>query len=45
MPANLTPVYKAAEQRYREAQDDEERLAALKEVLFTPLEQAVERQL
>ncbi len=33
MPANLTPVYKAAEQRYREAQDDEERLSALKEML------------
>jgi hypothetical protein len=33
MPANLTPVYKEAEQRYREAQTDEERLAALKEML------------
>lgn len=33
MPANLTPVYKAAEQRYRAAEDDVERLAALKEML------------
>lgn len=33
MPANLTPVYKAAEQRYRQASSDEERLDALQEML------------
>ncbi|MCK4857766.1 MAG: 50S ribosome-binding GTPase [candidate division Zixibacteria bacterium] len=33
MPANLTPIYKEAEERYRRATDDNERLAALKEML------------
>jgi uncharacterized protein len=33
MPANLTPPYKAAEQRYREATDDAARLEALNEML------------
>jgi ribosome-interacting GTPase 1 len=33
MPANLTPPYKAAEQRYREATDDPERLEALNEMM------------
>lgn len=32
MPANLTPMYREAEQRYREAITDEEKLAALKEM-------------
>jgi ribosome-interacting GTPase 1 len=33
MPANLSPEYKKAEQAYRAAQDDRERLACLKEML------------
>jgi ribosome-interacting GTPase 1 len=33
MPANLTPVYKEAEQRYRQATADPERLDALQEML------------
>jgi ribosome-interacting GTPase 1 len=33
MPANLTPQYKEAEQRFRVAQDHEEKLAALREML------------
>jgi hypothetical protein len=33
MPANLTPDYKAAEERYKRAKDDEERLACLVEML------------
>jgi ribosome-interacting GTPase 1 len=33
MPANLTPEYEKAELRYRQATDDEERLAALQEML------------
>ncbi len=33
MPANLTPPYKAAEQRYREATDDAARLEALNEMM------------
>lgn len=33
MPANLTPQYKEAEQRYREASGPEEKLAALREML------------
>lgn len=35
MPANLTPEYKRAEQAYRAAQDERERLACLKEMLRT----------
>ena len=35
MPANLTPEYERAEQRYREAGDDAERLEALREMLST----------
>lgn len=35
MPANLTPEYERAEQRYREATDDAERLAALQAMLST----------
>lgn len=35
MPANLSPEYKAAEQKYRGAATDEERLAALNEMLST----------
>ena len=35
MPANLTPQYEKAEQRYREAASDEDRLAALREMLST----------
>jgi ribosome-interacting GTPase 1 len=35
MPANLTPDYEHAEQRYRIAADDEERLAALREMFST----------
>jgi hypothetical protein len=35
MPANLTPEYERAEQRYREATDDEERMAALQAMLST----------
>lgn len=35
MPANLTPDYKRAEQAYRAAQDERERLACLKEMLRT----------
>jgi hypothetical protein len=33
MPANLTPQYRRADQRYREAQTPNERLAALEEML------------
>jgi uncharacterized protein len=33
MPANLTPEYEKAERRYRQAASDEERLAALQEML------------
>ncbi|OQX82566.1 hypothetical protein B6D60_11990 [candidate division KSB1 bacterium 4484_87] len=33
MPANLTPQYMAAEERYKSAKDDRERLKALKEML------------
>jgi len=33
MPANLTPQYFSAEQRYKQAKDDRERLKALKEML------------
>jgi ribosome-interacting GTPase 1 len=35
MPANVTPEYEKAEQRYREATTDEERLAALQDMLAT----------
>ena len=35
MPANLTPEYKRAEQAYRAAQDERERLQCLKEMLRT----------
>jgi ribosome-interacting GTPase 1 len=35
MPANLTPEYERAEQRYREATDDEERMATLQAMLST----------
>ncbi len=35
MPANLTPDYKRAEQAYRAAEDDRERLAQLREMLRT----------
>lgn len=35
MPANLTPEYMEAEQRYKEARTDEERLAALEQMLST----------
>jgi ribosome-interacting GTPase 1 len=35
MPANLTPDYKRAEQAYRAATDDRERLAQLREMLRT----------
>ncbi len=35
MPANLTPAYQKAEERYRRATRDEERLAALQEMLST----------
>lgn len=33
MPANLTPEYEKAEERYRQAASDDERLAALREML------------
>lgn len=33
MPANLTPQYFSAEERYKDAKDDRERLKALKEML------------
>lgn len=33
MPANLTPDYKAAEERYKAARSDEEKLAGLEEML------------
>ncbi len=33
MPANLTPQYYAAEERYKSAKDDRERMKALKEML------------
>lgn len=33
MPANLTPVYFAAEEKYKQAKDDRERLKALREML------------
>lgn len=33
MPANLTPQYKEAEQRYRSATDDRERLQCLQDML------------
>jgi len=35
MPANLTPQYMAAEERYKSAKDDRERMKALKEMLAT----------
>jgi uncharacterized protein len=35
MPANLTPEYEKADQRYRQATTDAERLAALQEMLAT----------
>ena len=35
MPANLTPQFLAAEQRYKSAKDDREKLKALKEMLAT----------
>jgi ribosome-interacting GTPase 1 len=35
MPANLTPDYEKAEERYRQAQTDEERLDALREMYAT----------
>ena len=35
MPTNVTPQYEKAEQRYREARTDEERLDALHEMLST----------
>lgn len=35
MPANLTPEYEKAEQRYRQAASDEERVAALQDMLAT----------
>jgi hypothetical protein len=35
MPANVTPEYEKAEQRYRQAASDDERLAALQEMLST----------
>src|SRR5690606_41664427 len=35
MPANLSPDYKRAEQAYRAAQDERERLSCLKEMLRT----------
>jgi hypothetical protein len=35
LPANLTPIYRAAEEKYREAETPEERLAALEEMLKT----------
>jgi ribosome-interacting GTPase 1 len=35
VPANLTPDYERADRRYREATDDEERLAALREMFAT----------
>lgn len=35
MPANLTPEYERADQRYRQATSDAERLAALQEMLAT----------
>src|SRR5690606_31365421 len=35
MPANLTPDYKRAEQAYRAAEDDRERLSCLKDMLRT----------
>lgn len=35
MPANLTPDYERAEERYRQAQTDEERLEALREMYAT----------
>jgi uncharacterized protein len=35
MPANLSPEYKKAEQAYRQARDDRERLGCLKEMLRT----------
>ena len=33
MPANLTPDYKAAEERYRQAKTPEDKLVALEEML------------
>jgi len=35
MPANLSPEYKKAEQAFRDARDDKDRLACLKEMLRT----------
>lgn len=35
MPANVTPEYEKAEKRYRQATSDEERLAALQDMLAT----------
>ena len=35
MPTNLSPAYKKAEQEFRSARDERERLACLKEMLST----------
>jgi len=44
MPANLTPEYLAAEERYRRARTPEEKLAALREMLATvPKHKGTER--
>ena len=37
MPANLTPEYKRADQRYREAETPSQRLEALEEMLRTEI--------
>ena len=35
MPANLSPEYEKADQRYRQASTDDERLTALRDMLST----------
>lgn len=44
MPANLTPQYLAAEERYKQAKDDREKMKALKEMLaYIPKHKGTEK--
>lgn len=44
MPANLTPQYLAAEERYKQAKDDREKLKALKEMMaYIPKHKGTEK--
>ena len=44
MPANLTPQYHAAEERYKQARDDREKMKALKEMMaYIPKHKGTEK--